>query len=350
MASDGVEVARGIWHPPRSNAARAASLFADGLRISIRLEDGSVVCRDDLKSVSFSDRIGSIPRRINLSNDSLFETPDNDAIDVLLKAHKVDRSGWIAELEQFRPRLIGFVVLVFLLAGLIYRYALPALVELAVLVTPPAVPQWLSSGTMASLDQTMLSPSKLSVAEQQSIRDDFTKITSFSTRGKAGYTLNFRDGGFIGPNAFALPDGTLVITDQLIRMAGTDTEMVLGVLAHEIGHVEREHSLRQMYRAAGLAGLIMLITGDIGSGGEEVLTDGAALLSLSYSRGAESEADRISVDLMAKAGHDPAAIGRFFKLLEEKLGDKGNTSMLSTHPGTPERRRQIDEWAKEQAK
>lgn len=350
MASDGVEIARGIWHPPRSNAAKPAILFVDGLRMSIQLEDGSVACRDDLKSVSFSDRIGSVPRRITLANDSLFETPDNDAIDGLLRAHKVNRSGWIADLEQFRPRLIGFVLLVFLLGALIYRYALPALVEVAVMVTPPAVPQWLSAGTMASLDQTMLSPSKLTAAEQKQIRDGFDRIASFSTRGKVGYNLNFRDGGFIGPNAFALPDGTLVITDQLISMAGGDTEMVLGVLAHEIGHVEREHSLRQMYRAAGLAGLIMLITGDIGSGGEDVLTDGAALLALSYSRSAESEADRISVDLMAKAGHNPAAIGRFFQLLEEKLGDHGNTSMLSTHPGTPERRKQIDEWAKELAK
>jgi hypothetical protein len=184
LASDGVEVARGTWHPPRSNAAMGASLLADGLRISIRLDDGSVVCRDDLKSIGVSDRIGSIPRRLNLHNDSMFETSDNDAIDGLLKANRADRTGWIAELEQFRPRLVGFVVAVFLLATLIYRYALPALVELAVLVTPPAVPQWLSSGTLASLDQTMLSPSKLTAAEQKTIRDGFDKIASFSTRGR----------------------------------------------------------------------------------------------------------------------------------------------------------------------
>mgnify|MGYP000131940626 FL=1 len=137
-----------------------------------------------------------------------------------------------------------------------------------------------------------------------------------------------------------------MLTDQLVAMAGGDTEMVLGVLAHEIGHVEQNHSLRQLYRAAGTAGLIMLIAGDIGSGGEEILTDGAALLSLSYSRSAEAEADRISVELMAKAGMDPTAIGRFFALLEKKLGDKGATSMLSTHPGTPERRKAIDDYAR----
>ena len=81
-----------------------------------------------------------------------------------------------------------FVVLVFLLAGLIYRYALPAMVEVAILVTPPVVPQWLSAGTLASLDQTMLAPSKLSAAEQKTIRDGFEKIASFSTRGTATLT------------------------------------------------------------------------------------------------------------------------------------------------------------------
>jgi Zn-dependent protease with chaperone function len=358
LASDGVEIARGHWHPPRSNASHAAILLADGGTISVRLEDGSIACRDEIGSVTVSDRIGSIPRRLHLSDDALFETTDNDAIDRLMRAHGPRRggwkealapfrSGWVSGLEEFHPRLIGLVVAVFALAALIYRYALPALVELAVLVTPPVVPQWLASGTLASLDRTILSASKMDATEQKAIRDEFEKIASFSTRGTAGYTLNFRDGGVIGPNAFALPDGNLILTDQLIKMAGKDREMILGVLAHEIGHVEKEHSLRQLYRAAGLAGLIMLIAGDIGSGGEEVLTDGAALLALSYSRSAESEADRISVDLMSKAGHDPIAIARFFQLLEEKLGDKSDTSMLSTHPGTPERRKQIEDWAKQ---
>jgi predicted Zn-dependent protease len=44
---------------------------------------------------------------------------------------------------------------------------------------------------------------------------------------------------------------------------------------------------------------------------------------------------------MARAGYDPVAIARFFELIEKKLGDTGRTSMLSTHPGTPERRQAV---------
>jgi Zn-dependent protease with chaperone function len=305
------------------------------------------VGEETVGTMVISDRIGRIPRRISFADGGLFETEDNDAIDRLLKANRRNRAVWIHELERFHPRLIVFVLLIFLFSGLIYRYAIPALVEVAVWATPPVVGDMMSSGTLASLDKTMLGPSKLPLAEQRKIRDSFNQIASFSSRGSARYHLHFRDGGYIGPNAFALPDGSLILTDQLVQLANGDTEMILGVLAHEIGHVEKQHALRQLYRAAGTAGLIMLIAGDIGSGGQEVLTDGAALLSLSYSRGAEAEADRVSVELMAKAGHDPAAIGRFFKLLEEKLGDKSGTNMLSTHPGTPERRKAIEDYAKE---
>jgi predicted Zn-dependent protease len=105
--------------------------------------------------------------------------------------------------------------------------------------------------------------------------------------------------------------------------------------------------LRQLYRAAGATALIMLIGGDIGSGTEDLLVQGTALLSLSHSRLAEAEADRYSVELMHEAGHDPAAIARFFELLRDRLGDTGENDFLSTHPATPERITETRRYAAE---
>jgi predicted Zn-dependent protease len=90
-----------------------------------------------------------------------------------------------------------------------------------------------------------------------------------------------------------------------------------------------------------MAGLIMLIAGDVGDSVEDLLVQGGGLLALSYSRAAEAAADRHSVELMKKAGYDPAAIARFFDILEKKLGDTSGTNILSTHPGTPERKKAI---------
>ncbi len=304
-------------------------------------ENGAELAGGRLSAVEISARVGRIPRRVTFPDGSLFETDDNDGMDRFLLRKGRRGAGTVHWLERFHPRLVAFVAATILLGVLIYRFALPAIVEVAVAVTPPVVPRLMSASTLETMDRTLLGESKLEGAQRDRILAGFRRIAAHSAGGEAAYTLNFREGGPIGPNAFALPDGTLILTDELVELAGGDTEMVVGVLAHEIGHVEHKHSLRQIYRAAGVAALIMLIAGDIGSGAEDVLVQGGGLLALSYSRAAEAEADRHSVELMIKAGLDPTAIARFFELIEAKLHDRSKTSIFSTHPGTPERRKAI---------
>ncbi|MGO8076328.1 M48 family metallopeptidase [Rhizobium leguminosarum] len=339
MVSDGETIATGEWYPPHSSAAVPARLLSRGGRLIAVTAEDAALSDGAIGKVSFTARVGSIPRRAVFTDGSVFESADNDAIDAFLRAG--GKSGWVHRLEEFHPRIFVFAVAVVLLAVEIYRYALPALVEVAIFVTPPVVSEMMSYGALNTLDTTALSPSDITEIRQAEIADRFRKVAANAEGGADRYVLNFRNGGLIGPNAFALPDGNIVLTDQLIELAGGDDEMITGVLAHEIGHVEYKHSLRQLYRAAGVAGLVMLIAGDIGSGVEDILTQGGGLLALSYSRGAEAEADRRSVELMREAGMDPVAIARFFDLLETKLGDHSRTSMLSTHPGTPERKQAI---------
>ena len=238
------------------------------------------------------------------------------------------------------------MVIAIALVAATYRYALPVLVEVAVAVTPQAVPVALSQATLASLDKAVFAESGLEKSKQDELLAKFRALAALSPRGAEGYTLNFRKGGRIGPNAFALPDGTLVITDELISLANGKDDAILGVLAHEIGHVEEQHSLRQLYRAAGVAGLAMLIAGDLGSATEDIIVQGSALLTLSYSREFERSADAFSVDLMRRAGHDPKAIATFFEILMEKYGD-ADMGILSTHPATPERIRTVKRLAGE---
>ena len=346
MASDDGVIARGEWHPANSSRSVPAELKQDG-PVIVAAEAAFVLASAVPERIEFSPRVGSIPRRMTFPDGSVFETRDNDAIDAYLRARHGARSGFIHSLERFHPRLIVVALAVIVLVASIYRFALPVLVEVAVLVTPPFVPEMIGSGTLASLDRTVLAPSNLPEAQRNEISESFSKLAARSKGGTAAYNLNFRDGGVIGPNAFALPDGTLVMTDDLVKLAGNDKEMILAVLGHEIAHVEGEHSLRQLYRAAGVAGLVMLIAGDVGSGVEDILTQGGALLALSYSRSAEAEADRRSVELMHSAGYDPTALARFFAILEDKLGDHDKTSMLSSHPGTPERQQDIRTYAAE---
>lgn len=345
----------GEWRPPATSRATPArlSMRADGVVTVTAADGGRPLATAPQVTVEVSARVGQIPRRLSFPDGGQFETADNDGVDALLAPFR--RKGVVHGLERFGPRLFVFVALVVAFSFALYRYAVPVLVEVAVAVTPPIVPELMSKGVLVSLDQGVFEPSALPAERQKALNDGFSELTSLTPRGKLkvtttgspAYSLNFRKGGFIGPNAFALPDGTVVLTDELVDMAGGDDELILGVLAHEIGHVDREHSLRQLYRAAGVTTLILLIGGDIGAGAQDVLVQGTAVLALSYSRSAEREADRYSVELMHKAGRDPAAIARFFEILRDRLGDKGGNDMLSTHPATPERIEETRRYAEE---
>lgn len=342
MASDRIE---GAWFPPGSSQRNPAviSIDADGF---VTVESGGVdVAQAQLAKIVISDRVAAVPRRLSLPDGSMFETADNDGVDRLTGAH-VKASGFIASLEQFRPRLFVFAAIALALCYGIYRFAVPVLVEVAVAVTPPAVPGVIGRAALASLDQTLLAASELPADKQPKIRTEFEALAAHSPRGAQAFSLNFRKGGSIGPNAFALPDGSLILTDELVELADND-EAVLGVLGHEIAHVEGAHTLRQLYRAAGVTGLIMLIGGDIGAAAEDILVQGSALVAMSYSRTQEAASDRRSVELMLDAGRDPAAIVAFFEKLRMLEGDMGLPAMLSTHPDTEGRMEAVKAYAEE---
>ena len=351
MASSGQSTAIvGQWMAPFSSRKTAARLNkADDLFIKACDESGKELSRVLIGEAVVSSRVGSIPRRVTFSDGSVFETSDNDAIDALFKTHSGTGAGFVHSLERFHPRLIVVVALVVALGFALYRYALPIMVEVAVLVTPEVVPELMSKAAFESLDQLIFEESELAPDKRSEIVRGFASLATLSPRGASGYKLHFRGGGAIGPNAFALPDGTVVLTDELIELAPDDLDMILGVLAHEIGHVHHEHSLRRLYRAAGVAGLILLVGGDIGAGTEDLLIQGSAMLTLSYSRSHESEADRYSVELMAAAGRDPTAIARFFELLIKEFGDQGDMDFLSTHPATAARVAAARRYAQELA-
>ena len=343
LASEEKNSCAGFWHPPGSADAIEATLVGSD-NGSATISYGDTISRfERLKDIEISVRVAGIPRRLQFPDGSIFETRDNDFIDALLRSSG-QRRDFIHELERFRPRLVAFAVAICVLSYAIYRFALPVLVEVAIWATPDSVPRLISAAALETLDQAVLKKSTLPEQQKERLHNQFNSLVDLVDNQSANYNLNFRKGGVLGPNALALPDGTIVVTDELIRMVKND-EAVLGVLAHEIGHTELKHSLRQLYNVAGSYALIMLIAGDIGSGVEEVLLQGRGLLALSYSRQAEKEADRFSVALMAKAGHNPRSINIFFSLLGAKFKDESKTSIFSTHPSSPERKKAVDEYA-----
>jgi hypothetical protein len=138
-------------------------------------------------------------------------------------------------------------------------------------------------------------------------------------------------------NAFALPGGIIVVNTGLINATRRPEELA-GVLAHEMQHVERRHSLVAVIKDMGLRGLWMLVTGDVGSG----VLSGAAieLTSLRFSRDAEAEADARGFDTLVAAGIDPSGMPDFFQVLAKDSG-AAPPPFLSTHPASTDREQHL---------
>lgn len=134
-------------------------------------------------------------------------------------------------------------------------------------------------------------------------------------------------------NAFAAPGGHVVILRGLLDEAETPDE-VAGVLAHEIGHVEARDATRLAFRAAGSAGILSLIFGDV-TGGAAITLAGNHLMSAAYTREAEAAADVFALRLLAGAGIAPQGFADFFDRIDKIDGDL--PPYLSTHPAAAER-------------
>lgn len=145
-------------------------------------------------------------------------------------------------------------------------------------------------------------------------------------------------------NAYCMPGGKIMVYTGLIeQLQATDAELA-AVIGHEIAHALREHSRERISRAyaeqLALAG-IAVATGASQNTMQLASQVSAVTFTLPHSREQEAEADRIGLELMARAGYDPnAAVVLWQKM--SRLGSGGPPEFLSTHPSGESRIRDLE--------
>ncbi len=299
-----------------SSASRDARLhYEDGSLVVTLLESGE---QHQVEFVELGDRIGKVPRKIYFKDGSVFECPDNDAVDLAFGQGNHFASRLSRAERSWKIVIVAVVLTVISLVG-IYRYGIPLLANVAAHNTPTAVVDAIDAGTRDAVDRLLFSESKLDDERKAELTALFDEVAIASGHTEPPLTLLYRDGGALGANAIALPGGTIILTDQLEKLVANDDE-IAGLFAHEIGHVNERHSLRQLYRVLGLTFMISLIGGDSGQVVEEVLSQAVLLETFSYTREFETSADAYSVKVMLKLERDPAA---FLVLLDRLLEEHG---------------------------
>ena len=135
-------------------------------------------------------------------------------------------------------------------------------------------------------------------------------------------------------NAWCMPGGKIAVYSGLIqRLQATDDE-IAAVMGHEIAHALREHGRERASQAAGQGlaiGVLSAVTGAPAGAGDLTQLILQYTFNLPNSRTHETEADRIGIELAARAGYDPrAAISLWQKM--QRLGGGGTPQFMSTHP------------------
>lgn len=293
-----------------------------------------------LADVRISSRLGNTPRVLTLPSGASCHVADNDLIDRFLKQHRVaQRASLIHALESKIVYVVAAVIFTAAFTWGMITYGIPTMATEIAYRLPDSVDRSLGTGTLETLDKIAFEPTKLDTRVQARLTKRFNKMKQ-SIANSDDYRLVFRSGEDIGANAFALPSGIIIVTDELVGVSKKDDEIV-AILAHEIGHLIHRHSIRIAMQNSAVAVLVAVITGDPFSTSSLIVALPTVLVGSKYSREFETEADDYAYQYMTRNKIEPHY---FADILERITGANKNTkkdsnieSFLSSHPGTAER-------------
>lgn len=308
---------------------------------------GSALKRWPMSQVQWPERTRHGRRVAHLPDGGQLEFPDPVAFDAW-RAASGARESWVVRAQQhWRGTLTALALLVaVLVAG--YRWGVPLAADALVAAVPPQVDRAVGEAAFENLRSRWLEPSQLPAARQQALREAFTAaLAAHLPPGRQRpWRLHFASGGkALGANALALPDGTIVITDEMVALLEGQDDVLLGVFGHEYGHVHERHGMRALARFALVSTATAVALGDFST----VLAGVPALLAqLGYSRDAERQADTEAARLLVASGRRPEVMVALFERLSKRhgAGGTGLPMALASHPLDEERMRFFREFGK----
>ncbi|MBK6004491.1 M48 family metallopeptidase [Ramlibacter ginsenosidimutans] len=339
----------GRWFDGRSSAARAVQVRLHsaprGPSLALQATDGESLVLSHAQ-VRWPEQWSArrLPRRVlvDLGARGSLEIDDAAGWQQALAA-----SGHKASVAQrMQTRWSSFALALLAVAAIalaFYRWGTPWAATQLTREVPLAWETSLAERALHDLDARMLRPTQLPAQRQAALRARFAALAAAvpaDLRRYPGYqpqlVLQFRRG--MPANAFALPGGTIVMTDAIVELADREhlgDDALAGVLAHEMGHVFHRHTTRAVVEQGVLNVGLGLALGDV----SWILSTGGSLLTgLAYRREHESEADCFAAALMARTGSGTTPMADLLMKIDQGAGPgAGFGELLSSHPNTPQR-------------
>lgn len=293
-----------------------------------------------IDAVSFEKKAGSLHLQQGSDPIQTIVVKEEGFIKMITEFRKNDGSlGWYHKLLDlgFRSHSV-FAIVIIVLIGLSYLYVIPWIAEKSVVLIPEEYDNKLGE---TFIEQNLFFSSVDSVKTNA--------LNLFANELKFGNTrkLNFKVVDSDVVNAFALPDGTIVVYSGIIDTMKNYDELV-GLLGHEVAHVNHRHGMKMLCRNLSGYLFVSAILGDA-NGVMVVIGDNVNnLQSLSFSREFEKQADLEGLATLNRNQINPKGMSTLFKSLQEKRF-VSIPEFLSSHPVTEERIDYIDQMILEKS-
>jgi len=333
---------RGDWFDGKTSAHQQVVVDIDDTgMVIIHNVSGQLLAQVNFNVIEVTSRVGSTPRYWYFPQGEKLETQDHLVTDQLLQKFRPSVFHTLAhKLESHLQFVILTLVIVMGMTWWTMVYGLPMASRSIADALPQSVMDRASLETLAILDKMHFHPTQLDKQTQERVLAHFAP--AIAENKDLNISVQFRRGGSIGANAFALPDGTVVFTDEIVHLAHNDNEL-LAVFAHEIGHVKYRHGLRATIQGSVLSFAVGILVGDVSAAAEMLAALPLILTTSSYSRDFEREADANSlvfldshniprhsfIDLMERLTYS-AHCSALIELDDEKMEEKNKKSNTST--------------------
>ncbi len=327
----------GTYYPPDSSRAVVVSLtLEDNRTLTLNGEGMSRV--ESLHECLLSEPLGRMVRHFMLPDGARVEVEDLEALASWEHEYGRRTGLHLVHLLESRWRWVASAavfLLLFMMVG--YIWGLPLVARHLAFKLPPKVGQAASEQTVA-LFTKLLSFKESEVPEKRRalITAEFQRMAAaMHPKSPWNYRLKFFKASL--PNAFALPDGLVCITDELVEKAKDDKE-IYGVLAHEIMHVREQHGMRSVLQNSAVFLIWTLMTGDVSTLAGMGSALPAALAQAGYSRGFEQEADIGAADYMIRRSWGVKPLCDILDRIDpEHMHLGGAEEAISSHPLTKKR-------------
>jgi Zn-dependent protease with chaperone function len=329
------ELIAGHYFDGQVSRAHNVYLKFEDQTLTLINENSDVIFNCAFSQIKIEESFKGVSQQLRFASGAYVEVQDKRTLMAQLQERGYKES-LVQNMQNSWSKVAYSVTAILGLFVALYLWGIPALANVLAPLVPQKIQAKLGAELEPILEKEFFKPSKLTDEEKNRIKDKFKQISS-ATGEAPQYQLEFRSFKQ-GPNAFALPGGKIMMSDELVKLAQSD-EAVLGVLSHELGHHKHHHAMRGIIQSSAVGAIIAIWFGDVSS---IALAIPATLAQMKYSRDFESEADLFAIKLMRTSGISTEPMAVLFEKMEKQYGESKSTpEWMSSHPITNDRIKQF---------